>query len=179
MSTIADKYDAYLKEHISNVQVGYDWLLANAPQLFTDDINKDMLRVNIKNHDKSKYFAPEYDSYAEWFYGEQTQESKKEFDLGWLHHQHENPHHWQHWILVNDDEGTYCLDMPKEYLIEMFCDWWAFSWKKNDLFEVFSWYQNHKDNIQLSNISRNQIEDIMHIVYDVLQERVKNIYDKG
>lgn len=25
------------------------------------------------------------------------------FNRAWLLHIHRNPHHWQHWVLINDD----------------------------------------------------------------------------
>nr|DAE02562.1 MAG TPA: hypothetical protein [Siphoviridae sp. ctmYS12] len=30
------------------------------------------------------------------------------------------------------------MDMPYNYIIEMICDWWAFSWNKGNLQEIFN-----------------------------------------
>src|SRR5688572_29402107 len=35
------------------------------------------------------------------------------FDKAWLHHQHRNPHHWQHWLLREDDGDLKTLPMPE------------------------------------------------------------------
>ena len=51
--------------------------------------------------------------------------------------------------------------MPMEYIIEMICDWWSFSWKTGDLFEIFKWYEEHKDHIKLSVRTRNIVENIL------------------
>ena len=51
--------------------------------------------------------------------------------------------------------------MPYEYIIEMICDWWAFSWAKENLFEIFKWYDEHKDYMKLSDWTRIEVEDIL------------------
>ena len=78
-------------------------------------------------------------------------------------HIHENPHHWQHWVLNNDEpeEGEVILEMDYIYIIEMICDWWAFSWQKGDLSEIFSWYDKHQKYIKLAPNTRKTVEDIL------------------
>ncbi len=51
--------------------------------------------------------------------------------------------------------------MPYNYIIEMICDWWAFSWAEGDLSEIFSWYDEHKDYIKLNPKTRETVEDIL------------------
>ena len=47
-----------------------------------------------------------------------------EFDRAWLHHQHANPHHWQHWLLVNDNPGkTWAVGSGKAALLALLRDW--------------------------------------------------------
>ena len=67
---------------------------------------------------------------------ELVKEVEDRFDAAWLHHQHNNPHHWQHWLLREDDGGTKALEMDHLYVVEMVCDHWAFSWVKGDLYEI-------------------------------------------
>lgn len=87
----------------------------------------------------------------------------QDFRYAWLNHIYRNPHHWQYWILNRDekDEGEIILDMHYNYIIEMICDWWAFSWNSGDLFEVFDWYNKHKDYIKFSDKTRRIVEDIL------------------
>jgi hypothetical protein len=60
--------------------------------------------------DLSKFDDAEYEAYDKYFHGpSKTAEVKAAFDVAWLHHIHMNPHHWQHWVLVNDDDGTKVL----------------------------------------------------------------------
>ena len=188
---IYEKYDEYLDKHISNVQKGYQWIKQHASHLLDEEnFIEDILYYGdldeiIENHDKSKYnkipnsdryyeLTCEYDAYANYFYSEDKDEFiDKEFDLAWLSHIHNNPHHWQHWMLQNDEDGLKMLDMPYVFLIEMFCDWWAFSWIKNNLYEVFSWYDKRKDGILLSDKSRESLEYIMNEVKAALDNEVK------
>lgn len=43
----------------------------------------------------------------------------------------------------------------------MICDWWAFSWQKKDLSEIFSWYDEHSAYIELAPKTRQTVEDIL------------------
>jgi hypothetical protein len=76
-------------------------------------------------HDMSKLLPSEFIPYAHYFYGTWMKESEwhgdvrnyvpysctemgvsKAFDLAWLKHQKRNPHHWQYWLLTNDDSSS-------------------------------------------------------------------------
>ena len=122
-------------------------------------------------HDASKSTPDEYDAYDAYFYGNNKSYAVvKAFNYAWLHHIHSNPHHWQFWILINDDpdEGMVIMDMPYNYIIEMICDWWAFSWASGNLDEIFNWYDQHKDYIKLSDQTRKTVEDILSKIKEKL-----------
>ena len=136
---MSKEYDEYLQEHRSNLCFGLEWLKQNLPEVLEGAYNIDWLVQNA--HDHSKYGSEEYNAYDTYFYTNiKSYRVQQDFQLAWLHHIHHNPHHWQHWVLINDDpaEGTVCLEMPRCYIIEMICDWWSFSWAKNDLTEMHS-----------------------------------------
>ncbi len=163
-------YHKYLDQHLGNVYKGYEWIRDNLPEILNGEDYEWQLRYD---HDTSKYGVDEYDAYDKYFYGgEKTEEVKKNFNLAWLHHIHNNPHHWQHWILINDDpgEGMLILDMPNNYIIEMICDWWAFSWAKGNLYEIFNWYDQHKVYMKLSDKTRKTVEDILEKLKAKLDE---------
>lgn len=163
------KYAKYLNDHISCVRMGYEWIKVNLPELLRG-FNYDL---EIGGHDLSKFDMEEYVPYDQYFYGkEKTPEVKRNFQYAWLHHIHNNPHHWQYWILHNDEpgEGMVILDMPHRYILEMVCDWWAFSWKSGDLFEIFSWYDKHKEYMKLSDATRDTVEDILAKIKAKLDE---------
>ena len=184
------KYEEYLTEHIGNVKKGYQWLKDNLPAVIDQDNYIEETRYYgeldeiIEQHDKSKYIripdpdnyydlTCEYDEYAEYFYGpEKTAEVEQAFDLAWLSHIHNSPHHWQHWLLQNDDPniGLRVLDMPYVFVIEMVLDWWAFSWKSGNLSEIFNWYEKNKAGIILSPKTRQTLEDILTILKSKLEE---------
>lgn len=161
------EYDNYLKEHKVNVGAALVWLQDNLPEVLncTDEDGNDFdweWQIVLK-HDASKSDPEEYDAYDNYFYGNKSFENTQKFNLAWLHHIHVNPHHWQHWVLFNDEpkEGTICLDMPYNYIIEMICDWWSFSFKTGNLSEIFNWYDKHKAHILLSDDTREIVEDIL------------------
>lgn len=144
------EYDLYLQRHKANVKRGYDWLRTNMPWLFEGQ--PDSAWQTEFEHDASKSNPDEYEAYDAYFYGgNRSYAVVQAFQYAWLLHIHRNPHHWQHWVLINDDpdEGEVLLEMPYNYIIEMICDWWAFSWEKGNLSEIFSWYDDHQAYIKL------------------------------
>lgn len=171
---MSQQYDNYLKEHLDNVVKGCKWLIGNLPEIFLDEKNKsEVLYLCEFKHDRSKYNANEYDAYDKYFYGgNKSFEVVQNFNKAWLIHIHNNPHHWQHWVLLNDnpDEGEVILDMPDDYIIEMICDWWSFSWKTGNLYEIFNWYDERKNYIKLSRPTREKVENILHSIREKLNE---------
>lgn len=162
------KYDQYLAQHKANVEKGFRWLQRNLPEL-TEGSGAEHNIIFV--HDQSKKNPDEYDAYDRYFYGGNRSYSVvKNFRKAWLLHIHRNPHHWQYWVLINDDpeEGEICLEMPYEYIIEMFCDWWSFSWQKGNLFEIFVWYNEHGDYIKLHPDTRKIVEDILNRIRERL-----------
>lgn len=165
------QYDTYLTNHIDNVYKGYEWINKNIPELtaFPHNLGWQCLY----GHDQSKYDHEEYEAYDAYFYGDlKDEEGLKNFRYAWLHHIHNNPHHWQYWVLINDDpnEGEIAMDMPLNYIIEMICDWWAFSWAKGNLYEIFAWYDQHKAYMKLSENTRKTVEDILNQIHAKLDE---------
>ena len=167
------KYDDYLNQHILNVSNASDWIRQNIGL----DVNGFDISSNVFIHDDSKYSKEEYDAYDTYFYGgKRTKEIKYNFNYAWLHHIHNNPHHWQYWVLINDDpdNGIVALDIPYKYVIEMICDWWSFSWRTGNLYEIFNWYDKHKDYMILSENTRELVEDILAQIKKKLDESTSN-----
>ena len=165
-------YNNYLDDHIANVQKAYWWIKTNMPEVVEDISYAEELEI-FREHDVSKYDNEEYDTYDDYFYGTgKTHEVKEAFNYAWLHHIHNSPHHWQHWILINDEpnKGIVTLDMPYHYIVEMVCDWWSFSWKTGNLYEIFKWYDEHKNHMKLSDKTRKTVEYILGKIYKKLKE---------
>lgn len=156
------KYDQYLEKHKANVKKGFEWMLENLPELVRDI--PDLEWQTGFAHDQSKSEPDEYEAYDAYFYGGNRSYSVvQEYRKAWLLHLHRNPHHWQHWILINDDpeEGEIILEMPDNYILEMICDWWAFSWADGNLSEMFNWYDEHKKYMKLHPDTRKRVEYIL------------------
>ncbi len=114
-------------------------------------------------HDLSKFLPSEFIAYTRCFYGDyptwdevkrmsvfvKTKESvKNDFNRAWLEHQHRNKHHFQHWILHEDEGGVGIMPMPHKYLLEMVADWKGAS--KANGGDVKKWYEKHKEQTLLT-----------------------------
>ena len=165
-------YDNYLAEHFLYVAKGFQWIRDNLPELLIDISGVDYEHQICYEHDFSKSDPAEYTAYDNYFYGNKSYAVVQEFNKAWLHHIHKNPHHWQYWILINDnpDNGEIILDMPYNYILEMICDWWAFSWKSGNLHEIFKWYDQRKDYMKLSDKTRKTVEDILQKIKEKFGE---------
>ncbi|MCC2832080.1 DUF5662 family protein [[Clostridium] innocuum] len=171
---MSKEYDDYLNTHKANVKKGFEWIKNNLPEIITDD---GITHQTCFSHDFSKTEPDEYEAYDKYFYGgNRSYQVVRDFKLAWLKHIHRNPHHWQYWILNNDDpdEGELVLDIPYNYIIEMICDWWSFSWAVGNLTEIFNWYDERKEYIKLSDETRTTVENILCKIESKLKEVMTN-----
>lgn len=132
-------------------------------------------------HDWSKLTPAEWFPYVQTFYGWKTEDYKQAarhnvwmkgargsewrspgaFDRAWLHHQHRNPHHWQHWLLREDDGDTKALEMPEKFVREMVADWMGAGRAITGKWEVTDWYAKNAAKIVLHPDSRALAESLM------------------
>ena len=114
-------------------------------------------------HDLSKFRPSEWFPYANFFYGKPTDTNKTFFDLAWLFHQKRNDHHWQYWILSEDNGGTKILPMSPKARLEMVCDWCGASKAQGHggWIDVAFWYEKNKDKMQLHPDTRNWIVNFL------------------
>ena len=161
---MSQEYTQYIIEHKANVEKAYRWLVDHkiADPLF-----------DFSSHDISKYQVEEYKAYDDYFYGKKNKETERAFNYAWLSHIHHNPHHWQYWVLKHDDEPEEALEMPEQYVIEMICDWWSFSFKTGNLYEIFDWYEKHKGMV-LHEKTRKLVEDTLNKIKKILDAEAKN-----
>lgn len=79
-------------------------------------------------HDLSKYSWTEFSVGAKYYQGNRSPNDAEREDKGytsaWLHHKGRNKHHLEYWIdySLDKSKGLVGMEMPKEYVIEMFCD---------------------------------------------------------
>lgn len=167
------EYKEYIEEHRKNVRKAYNWLVNHNIISANSELEE-----NIYRHDMSKYAIAEFDGYKDYFFRDSDTDMdlyivKRNFEYAWLHHIHSNPHHWNYWLLVDDKEFK-PLKMPENYVLEMICDWFAFSFKKNRLEEVLNWYNANKTNMILHDTTRVYVEFILNKI----EEELKKIKDK-
>lgn len=76
-------------------------------------------------HDLSKYSWIEFSNGVRYFQGNRSpidkEKEEKGYSLGWLHHKGKNKHHWEYWIDMRSG-GMGGIEIPKQYVVEMFCD---------------------------------------------------------
>lgn len=198
-------YDQYIDQHRNNVMLGYKWMLDSIgaeeiarilPSLENDP---NMILANefaFSLHDQSKFRPDEYDAYDNYFYngGYSTKEGKAAFERAFMHHKNRNPHHWQYWILIDDDgiPNPRALEMDDVYILEMICDWWSFSWRKfldngakdiKDLYEIYNWYDDHKKTMILGEETKEKVEKLLDMIKSRLEfqdaEYIKRMYGSG
>lgn len=144
-------------------------------------------------HDISKFSPSEWFPYVDKFYGgpwekysdrhgdarnfpgyKYTQEWVDErFRTAWLHHQRRNPHHWQYWVLRNDDGTIVCLEIPRKCALEMVADWWGAGraikthHDGGEYDELQEWYAKNRDKIMLHDNTREFVEEIVSGLYEM------------
>ena len=134
-------------------------------------------------HDNSKLLPSEFIPYANYFYGRNSDIKKgrdktgyykptdtgdKAFDFAWLLHQKRNKHHWQWWVLPEDEGGVKILEIQEPFLTEMICDWIGagkaqghFSPKNNPLKETRNWWKANNHKMQLHSKTREILNNIL------------------
>jgi hypothetical protein len=161
-----NEYTSYIDQHRANVKKVWEDVkdkVLTHKNILLGDSNIARLEDNIIKHDMSKYGPEEFEGYGENFFGKDGTDianAEEMFDIAWNHHQKHNPHHWEYWMLI-DDNKVIVLDMPIEYIIEMLCDWTAMSYKFGDTpSEFFNHRQHH---ISRTDFTSEVIQDLLPI----------------
>lgn len=141
---IAEPYIHTLSKHIGYVQEAGEMLGVDP--------------VQLKMHDMSKWSAEEFPAYANRFYGEPDEVA---FKYAWLHHLQNNPHHWNHWLLQNDEDGMEALEMPQHYALEMVADWMGASRAYTGTYDMTDWLRENFGRMILHPKTRQLITNIL------------------
>ncbi len=124
-------------------------------------------------HDWSKLTPAEWFPYVRKFYGNWGHadslahadaiqaEVNAAFDRAWLHHQHRNPHHWQHWLLQEDDGDLKALPMPEGLVREMVADWMGAGRAITGRWSAAEWYATAHDQMRLHPDTQRLVEDLL------------------
>lgn len=181
MTSTEAEYMRYLNLHHLAIMHAYKWMHDNMPDIFSE-ASKELectdyalypfpFPKDIGQHDLSKYGQYEFSAYARKYNDLiLTNKHKQAYNYALLHHHHNNAHHWQHWVLIEGKDTIKPLKMPLGYILEMVADWWSFSWMNNDIYEIFTWYVSHQDQMILHRATRQQVEKILTRLHNALDE---------
>lgn len=159
-------YPQYIKRHTDAVREAFYYLKNIGAFSGMPESEIDKCERLVGKHDHSKYGDDEWDAYNAYFYGaDRSVEVEENFNRAWLHHIHENKHHWQHWVLIEDDsEGMKAIEIPDCYIMEMLCDWFSFSLMNNDITNILTWYDINRETMILHPTTRRKVENIIDII---------------
>jgi Family of unknown function (DUF5662) len=122
-------------------------------------------------HDWSKFLPSEWFPYANFFYPygkprqvrdatgyyKPTDTGDRAFDFAWHLHQKRNRHHWQWWVLPEDDGGEKVIAMREPYRTEMLCDWKG-AGRAQGKPDTRAWYSSNRSKMRLHPSTRLWIE---------------------
>jgi hypothetical protein len=154
----ADAFEKSLRLHIACVQEAGRHPLLDLPEQL------------LAMHDESKWSHQEYAAYARWFFGDK--QNADEFAFAWLHHIHNNPHHWQYWIfsdgwqLKGSKIVNGCMPMDSMYAREMIADWMGASKAYTGSFDMTDWLSKNVSRIRLHPETADYVREILdHMGY--------------
>lgn len=120
------------------------------------------LKIPIRGliHDLRKFLPYEFFADMKFFYGDSDDDYiKLEFDVALNHKQKFNKHHWQYWVVKNEDGDMEYLPIPKKYLDLMLADWIGANKAINSKNDIKSWYLRNKDKILMNDESKKYLEE--------------------
>lgn len=167
---MSKEYNKYLFKHKVFVCVGY-YFLENLYSPNSSGKTKFRRALQLKQlfcHDKSKTSMNGSGPYDKYLYCKDKldQESINKYELAWHNHIHQNPHHWQYWVLINDEDGIKALPMTRNYILELLCDWMSFyitpiepygTFKLN-AHELQKYWKDHESTVILHPSTRSSIK---------------------
>lgn len=136
-------------------------------------------------HDLSKFRPSEFIPYARFFYGHYPsfedvrgdqrnlvtiwkEDVASAFDFAWLLHQKRNDHHWQWWMLPEDDGGTKIMPMTLDAIKELVADWIGAGMAISGRKDPWPWYLANKEKMQLHPDTRKIIEMSLDAIHKQL-----------
>lgn len=123
-----------------------------------------VLQKLLDIHDDSKFSIAEFPDYAMHFFGGGNPEG---FSKAWLHHIHNNPHHWQHWIYPqghtpkNTTVENGVVEMPQIYALEMVADWMGASMAYTGSWDMQKWLWDNMPKITLHSKTEVYVRSVL------------------
>ena len=179
---MSKEYNKYLYKHKVFVCVGYYFLenLYSPNSSGETKFHRNLRVEQLLRHDKSKTSVFEYNPYDKYFYskGKLDQKAIDDYELAWNNHIHENPHHWQYWVLINDEDGVKPLPMERRYILELLCDWMSFNITPIEPYGTFKlnahklkqYWKDHENTMILHPKTRSSIKYMINKLVKVYGE---------
>lgn len=124
-------------------------------------------------HDYSKFSRAEWSGYVESFYsGRPREETKDEFQRAWLHHLHNNPHHWLHWVLMHEDGTRTAFEMPHNLVLEMVADWLGAGRAITGHWDIAEWYEKNGPGMLLAPRTRKHADALVGDITSDIEDRL-------
>lgn len=121
-------------------------------------------------HDWSKFLPSELPHYNRQFFGDKGDPAG--FAAAWLHHYHNNKHHWEYWIVESihshssptrdDCIVNNCLAMPDIYVREMVADWLGASMAYTSSWDMRQWLAVNIPKMQLHPDTKDRIISLLY-----------------
>lgn len=126
-------------------------------------------------HDLSKYSPAEFISGAKYYQGDKSPNVEERHIFGysaaWLHHQGRNKHHFEYWFdYIPDKVGRQPIQMPRKYVVEMFCDRVAacrvYLKENYDNTSPLSYFSNHMESYTMHPETIRELESLLKLLND-------------
>ncbi len=126
-------------------------------------------------HDLSKYSITEFSVGASLYQGTRSpNEAEREeygYSKAWLHHKGRNKHHFEYWTDYDyKTKQIFAIQMPRKYVVEMFCDRVAASkiYMKSDYTDSSSleYFMRGKKARFINPTTSDQIEHLLRYLAD-------------
>ncbi len=128
-------------------------------------------------HDLSKFRPSEWKPYLGHFYGPRCTcpkddrcaaclGRKAEFRLASHHHKHRNPHHPEYWV---DFKSGVPMEIPEALIREMVADWAGAGRAIDGKWEVWSWFDQHRDELRLAPHTTQRVVQLL----DILRRKIR------
>lgn len=143
-------------------------------------VRKHCFRVGLYwqglTHDLSKYSPVEFIPGVKYYQGtrspNEAERAAKGYSSAWLHHKGRNKHHLEYWIDYSPlgNHGLAGMEMPVQYVVEMFCDRMAASktyrgaaYRDSD---PYDYYMHSRDHYLIHPATRALLEDLLQRLRD-------------
>lgn len=126
-------------------------------------------------HDLSKYSLTEFVPGVKYYTGNRSPNEGEREEFGyskaWMHHKGRNKHHFEYWTDYNlQTKRNEPVEMPYNYVAEMFCDRVAaskiYNGKKYKQSDPLAYFEKRKPHRSINIKTRDEIEKLLRMLAD-------------